>query len=94
MRSSLRPGTGRTLGLIEESFGPIHVAIAILRDGEDISFVTRRWRLGPLPLPRWALPGGTAREFDDAGRFGFAIEIRVPLVGRVVAYRGWLAQVS
>ena len=94
MRSDLRPGSGRTLGLIEESFGPIHVAIAILRDGDGISFVTRRWRIGPLPLPRWALPGGTAREFDDAGRFGFDIKIRVPLVGLVVAYRGWLVPAS
>ena len=90
MRSDLRPGSGRSLGLIEESFGPIRVAIAIVRDGADIRFATRRWRIGPPPLPRWALPGGSAREFDDAGRFGFDIEIRVPLVGPVVACRGWL----
>jgi len=74
--------------------GPVHVAIAILRDGDGIRFVSRRWRIGPLPLPRWALPGGNAMELDDAGRFGFAVEIRVPLVGQVVAYRGWLAQAS
>jgi hypothetical protein len=56
--------------------------------------VQRRWRLLGIPMPRFLLPTGAAREHADGGRFNFDVEIRLPLVGLVVAYRGWLAPVA
>ena len=51
------------------------------------------WRLGPLPLPRALGPSTVAHEEIDAGgRFVFDVEIRLPVVGRIAHYRGWLAR--
>jgi len=52
-----------------------------------------RWRMGPLPLPRFLMPGTVTHEQIDAeGRFAFDVEISAPLVGRLVRYRGWLVR--
>ena len=44
---------------------------------------------GSLPPP--LAPRVDAYEFVDNGRFRFHIEIRQPLAGLIVRYRGWLA---
>ena len=41
-------------------------------------------------MPRFLLPGGHAFETVDNDRFNFDVEIAMPLVGSIVAYRGWL----
>ena len=61
--------------------------------GERLVYRVEGWRLGPLPLPRALGPTTTAHEeVDVEGRFVFDVEIRLPLVGRVVRYRGWLVR--
>jgi hypothetical protein len=42
-------------------------------------------------MPRWLMPGGDSFETVKDGRFRFHVEIRLPLAGLVVRYRGWLA---
>ena len=47
-----------------------------------------------VPLPRAWAPRAVAREGVDAlGRFCFDVAINVPIAGRLVRYRGWLAPV-
>ena len=41
-------------------------------------------------MPRWLMPGGDSFETVEDGRFRFHVEIRLPLAGLVVRYRGWL----
>jgi hypothetical protein len=43
-----------------------------------------------LPLPRALWPAIEASESQDDGRFCFDVRIALPLVGRLVHYRGWL----
>jgi hypothetical protein len=86
-----RAGRGRSCRLLEERFGPLTFAMALVLDGDRLRLEVRRWRFLGLPLPRRLAPGGEAYEFSDAGRFGFHVEIRQPLVGLIVRYRGWLA---
>ena len=50
------------------------------------------WRIGALRLPRAWAPVSSTREYvDDAGRFAFDVELRLPFgLGRLTRYRGWL----
>ena len=43
-----------------------------------------------IPCPRWLMPRIVAEESEQLGRFCFNVEAHVPLVGRVVSYRGFL----
>jgi hypothetical protein len=88
--SVLGAGRGRFERLMVERFGPFAFGVALVRDGNTLRYVVRGWSAFGLPLPRAWAPGGTTREFDDGGRFGFDVEIRHALLGLVVRYKGWL----
>lgn len=77
-------------GLLVERFGPFNFGFELASELDGLSMRLKRWRLGPLPLPRAFAPGGIAHERDADGRFTFDVPITLPLVGLVVRYRGWL----
>ena len=52
-----------------------------------------RWRLAGIPMPKALLPTGSTFETEADGRFAFDIDIALPLIGRIVAYRGTLRPV-
>ena len=84
-------GRGKSEGLLCESFGPLTFAMALVpRDGRLI-LVLRCWSAFGIPLPMWACPRSNSYEFVEDGRFRFHVEIKHPLVGLIVRYRGWLA---
>jgi hypothetical protein len=83
-------GRGRYQHLIEERFGPLTVGLAPVVDGERLRLVVRRWTLFGIGLPRFLMPRGEAFEAVEGGRFRFHVEIRSPLTGLIVRYRGWL----
>jgi predicted DCC family thiol-disulfide oxidoreductase YuxK len=89
--SALREGRGRRDGLLTERFGPFAFAIALVLDGATLRYVVRGWSLFGLPLPHAWAPGGATTESAADGRFQFDVEIRHPLLGLIVRYRGWLA---
>lgn len=74
-----------------ERFGPFRFAFELAADQAGIGMRMRRWWLGPLRLPLRLAPRSEAREWEEAGRFRFDVPIALPLVGRLVHYRGWLA---
>lgn len=76
--------------LLTERFGPIRFALALHREGDGLTMHFRRWWLGPLPMPRFLLPRGIAREYEQDGRFHFDVPVALPLIGLLVHYRGWL----
>jgi len=89
-QSRLSRGEGRDAWLLCERFGAVSVSIALLlRDGK-LWYVPRRWRLGPLPLPRALLPGGRSFETERHGAFAFDVTIEAPIVGLIAGYRGTL----
>lgn len=92
--SVLGAGRGRFERLLVERFGPFAFGVALVRDGETLRYVVRRWSAFGVPMPRAWAPGGATREYDDAGRFGFDVEIRAPLAGLIVRYKGWLEPAS
>jgi hypothetical protein len=62
-------------------------------EGDRLVYRVEGWRLGPLPLPGFLAPSTRAHEEVDAeGRFVFDVEISLPLIGKLVRYRGWLVR--
>ncbi|WP_457089069.1 DUF4166 domain-containing protein [Microvirga sp. P5_D2] len=75
---------------VYERFGPFRFELELTpyRSGFELSIVG--WSLGPLRLPASLAPKAPARAFvDDKGRYRFDVTIGLPLVGRIVRYRGW-----
>ena len=83
-------GAGRMDALIAEQFGPFVFGLAPVVDNGKLHLVCRCWTAFGIPMPLWAAPNGTAFEHAEDGRFYFDVDIRVPWVGRLVHYRGWL----
>ena len=48
-----------------------------------------RWSVLGVPLPLAWAPRSPAREWEEGGRFHFDV-LDLPLIGRVIHYRGWL----
>lgn len=89
-RSHLKIGSGRSQHLLSERFGPIEAGIALVVDGGKLNWVVRRWSMFGVPMPSRLAPCGLSFEHEDCGCFCFHVEIKLPLIGLVVRYRGWL----
>lgn len=88
MRSRL---TGAADGRhLHEALGPVRLHFELRCDGQAIDWQLRGGRLFGLPLPRACLGHVFSRSSAEGGRYAFHIETRVPLLGKLVAYRGWL----
>lgn len=83
-------GQGRNQFLLVERFGPISIALALLVEEGRMRLVPRRWSLLGMPLPRSLLPNGASYEREEGSKFCFAVEIAIPLIGMIVAYKGVL----
>ncbi|UGB37861.1 DUF4166 domain-containing protein [Frateuria soli] len=92
MRSRLaRSGCG---GRLHERLGPVTLYFELRRADDAIDWKLRGGRLLGLPLPRAWFGSVRSRCSAQAGRYTFDIDARLPLVGRLVAYRGWLEPVD
>lgn len=91
MSSTQERGTGRAAGLVTERIGPVALHLALSRDGDRLRYRSAGWSVFGIPLPGALAPRGDVHEFvDGRGRFGFHVDLRVPGLGRLVRYRGWL----
>jgi hypothetical protein len=87
--------SARGAGQIAERFGLITFDLDARADERGFSLAVARARLGELPLPRFLTPvsDATARA-DDEGRYRFDVTIKLPLIGRLVRYRGALTKLA
>jgi hypothetical protein len=90
MRSRQYIGLRKPAGWIVEQFGVFAFDLELPVTGGRLELVMRGMRCCGVPLPRALWPRITASESEDGGRFRFDVEIGLPLVGRLVRYRGWL----
>ena len=89
-RSQLFAGKGRADKLLTERFGPLTVGLAVVWAHGKLYYIVRNWQLLGMPMPGWLAPSGNTYESADDERFCFHVEIRLPLVGLIVKYAGWL----
>ena len=59
-------------------------------DKHGLEMTMRGWAFWRLPLPLALAPRSCAREWEELGRFNFDVPIELPLIGRIVHYKGWL----
>lgn len=82
---------GKTSDTLIERFGLLSFDINVTTDAGGFQFLVTGARIFGVPLPRAILPttraGGSV---DDKGRYRFDVLIELPLIGRLVGYRGWL----
>jgi len=83
-------GAGRNTHLAVERFGIIKVALALVKDGDKLRFIPRRCTVLGIPLPKFLLPREESFETENDGRFQFNVAVRLPIIGRIAAYKGWL----
>jgi hypothetical protein len=83
-------GRGRSERLLSEQFGPSRFNQALVVAEGKLSFIVRNWSIFGIPLPRALAPMGNAYEQEVDGRFHFHVEIKMPLIGLIVRYQGWL----
>lgn len=67
--------------------------MALVLENGKMHLIVKRWTFLGIPLPVVLSPNGEAWETGEEGRFRFHVEIRLPLVGLIVRYRGWLKPV-
>jgi Domain of unknown function (DUF4166)/Saccharopine dehydrogenase NADP binding domain len=78
--------------VVSERFGPFSFDLALEAASDGLRMRVAGWRVGRLPLPLFLAPRSDAVESVDVqGRFCFDVPIALPLIGRLVCYRGWLA---
>jgi hypothetical protein len=90
LRSVQWQGRGRSAYLLREQFGPAIFSMALVVDGERLRLALRRWSIFGVVLSLALAPRGEAYEFAEDGRFRFHGEIKHPLTGLIVRYRGRL----
>ena len=76
--------------LLSERLGPITLRFELLRDDKTIDWQLRGERMFGLPLPLALFGEVLSRSAAQDSRYAFHIDTRLPLLGRLVAYRGWL----
>jgi hypothetical protein len=76
--------------LLIERFGALRFGMELKPEPAGLSMPLRRWWIGPLRLPLWLAPRVHGREEERDGLFYFDVDVRLPLIGRITSYRGWL----
>ncbi|KPF66946.1 hypothetical protein IP88_12510 [alpha proteobacterium AAP81b] len=81
-------------GRLVERFGPFRFAFTLTADAAGLAQHDAGWWCLGVPLPRWLGPRTLAREWQADGRFCLDVAIELPLLGLMVAYRGWLVPIG
>jgi hypothetical protein len=92
MESTLRCDASATHLL--ERLGPVTLRFKLSPDAYGVSWqLNGAWMLG-LRLPRRCLGSVLSHSGERDGRYVFTVDTRLPWLGRLVAYQGWLEIVS
>ncbi len=92
MQSVQYPGKRRWARHLIERFGPFSFTLALVASCQDLKLLIRGWSILGIPLPLFLAPRADACERASNGRFEFDVEIGLPLVGKIVHYKGWLTE--
>lgn len=77
-------------GQLGERLGPVTLHFELRRDGTDIDWALRGAKVLGVALPRALLGKVLSRSGSRDNRYAFDIDARLPWLGQLVAYRGWL----
>lgn len=80
-------------GMLQERFGPLRFRFDLKSVEGGLEMVMRSWSVFGIKLPIRLAPRSPAREWEENGTFHFNVPVSVPLIGKVVHYRGSLRMV-
>lgn len=89
--SLIQSGTGALSGYLVEHMGIMTIAFELTAQPDRLTLKTVRFDVLGVTLPRWLSVRCAAFETYDDDRFTFDIAIDLPLIGRLITYRGTLA---
>jgi len=75
---------------IYERFGPIKFKMKFRIEDEKLHYDIISAKMLGIPFPKFLLPKSITHERAEAGKFIFDVEVRLPLLGRLIAYKGRL----
>ncbi len=79
------------MGCVREQFGQISVWLKPVYANEQLEIQILRLSLLRIPCPKLLLPQSKTVEWqDEEGRFRFDVSARMPLIGALIRYQGWL----
>jgi len=81
---------GPNLFEVYERFGPIKFKMKFRIADEKLHYDIVSAKVLGIPFPKFLLPKSITHERVEEGKFVFDVEIRLPLLGRLIAYKGWL----
>ncbi len=82
-------------GVIYETFGPLWFEVECVCSEQGIDMDIRSCRLwNKIPIPLFFLPRTDATERVSGGKYQFDVDISLPLIGRVIWYKGVLKKIS
>jgi hypothetical protein len=90
MRSRQYIGVRKKRGAVVEQFGPLAFDLDLPIENGRMDLVMTGARFLGIALPRGCWPRVKAFETGAEGKFRFDVEIGLPVIGRLVRYRGWL----
>lgn len=77
-------------GRMIESLGPFRLRLRLEARDRRLHYVLEHVTLFGLPVPRFLAPQLEAWEGEREGRYDFALEVRLPVIGRLIRYEGLL----
>ena len=75
---------------IFERFGPIKFKMKFRIQDDKLHYDIVSAKMFGVPFPKFLLPQSITHERAWNGKFIFGVDIRLPLLGRLIAYKGWL----
>lgn len=93
-RSPMRSVLAKAGTQLRERLGPVTFLFELRASGDAIDWRLRGARLLGLPLPRCLCGDVTSRSSSVRGRYAFTIDVRMPVIGQLVAYQGWLETID
>nr|WP_244672307.1 DUF4166 domain-containing protein [Xanthomonas sp. D-36-1] len=79
---------GDSLG---EHLGAVRFEFSLQADAQSLYWqATGVWAFGMMRLPARWFRQVRCREHADDGRYGFLVDVQLPLVGPFIRYEGWL----
>jgi hypothetical protein len=91
---SSRLSTGSGADRLVERFGPFAFDLEARANAAGFELAIRGARFFAIPLPHALAPSTCANaSVDESGRYRFDVTITLPVIGRLVRYRGWLTPI-
>lgn len=79
--------------LLYERLGPATLGFALCRNGDAIDWQLRNLHVLGVPMPRSLRGRVLSRSGVRDGRYHFSVDVRLPMLGQLIAYEGWLETV-